>query len=138
MTTDDEKVRGIAPRAAAWWDRAKVTVMGLSIIGAVIGTTFALGATQAEITAQIAALSEKVIETRDTVRAITGRLDEHGESIARMSERLGRLETQREEQARNIQLFWAKDWADLKLRVERIEQVILHSGRPSVRDGGER
>lgn len=133
MSDDEERIKAVAGKAMTWWDRARVTVLGLGILGAVVSTAFVVGSAQSEIMGQLASLSEKVTEVRDTVRVMTGRLDEHGQAIAAVNERLGKLEVAREEQSRNIALFWARDWTDIRSRVERIEQMLIHADRPTVR-----
>lgn len=111
-------------KAGTWWERARVTVLGISILITIITTAYFAGSVQAEIVGKLDSTARIVAEIRDTSKI-------QGETIHQIAERLSRLETAKESQDNNIRMFWAFE-ADLKGRVERIEQLIL--GKPTMRE----
>jgi hypothetical protein len=122
---DESKVRTLATRTSAWWERARVSVLGLSILITVITTAYLAGQSLTEVSTKIDQTAHTVVEIREGLKG-------QGMSLANVSDRLSRLETSRDQQAENIRMFWARDWADLKHRVERIEQLIL--GTPTIKE----
>lgn len=126
--TEEERLVEAAKKAGAWWERARVTVLGISILVTLLTTSFFAGGT-------LTSISERVDSTSVAVSAILVKVSNHDTSIAEVSERLAKLETAKDQQAENLRMFWARDWADLK-RVERIEQFVL--GKSTMRERGER
>jgi outer membrane murein-binding lipoprotein Lpp len=96
MDTDEEKLRGIGARAAAWWDKAKITVMGLMILGSVLSTTWVLSGTQSEIAGQINQVAESVKELKTSVSGLATKHEDSTKVNAAQDTRLGSLEEWRE------------------------------------------
>lgn len=94
--TDDEKIRTLGARAAALWERIRITVMGLAILASVISSTWVLSGTQSEIQGQIGKLGESVSEVKTAVRSLKDK-HEAGQVVqASHDTRLGRIEEWRD------------------------------------------
>lgn len=122
VQTDEEQIQGLAARVASWWDRAKITVMGLSILVAVLSTTWVLGGSQQQIKEQIQRLSDSIIELKAAFAGLTVEQKQAGSSIAGHDTRIGRLEEWRDTTRPDILL--------LKRRVMALERRAL--GLPPV------
>lgn len=105
-------------QARAWWQRWQVIVGALGIVAALIAGVWRLADGQATLQTGVSFIRGT---SEDLVRQATS----INEGLRDLGVRVTRLETAKEEQARNIMLFWEKDWRDLRARVERIEQKII-------------
>lgn len=94
--SDSEKAKTLAALVAQWWERAKVTVMGVSILVAVLSTTWVLSGSQSQIAAQITDVGEAVVE----LKAAFAGLDSAHETTTAITSghdtRIGRLEEWRD------------------------------------------
>ncbi len=124
MQTDEEKMRGFGARAAAWWDKAKLTVMGLSILVAVLSTTWQLSDTQSNIASQIKAVAESVAEVKASVSGLTMKHEDSTKVNA----------------VQDAQIEALKEWRDnlkpdvllIKQRLMALEQATF--GRPYMKE----
>ena len=111
-------------KLGAWWERARVLVVGASVITSIILGVWTLGT-------QLRGIEDSVLSLRQTMTSLVEDGKAAHNAVASLSERVGKLEVAREVQSEAIRLFWAKDWADLKSRVERVE--LRAFGQPEMR-----
>lgn len=144
-TKDTAEVKAKASKLATFWERAKVTVIGVSILLTVLTAAYFQGDNQGTIINELssvkvsltelkASASEMKSEQKETNTAVTKLAGE----LSAVSERTGKLEVFKEAQVEAVRLFWAKDWPFLVRRIEEIEHFIFRQHGPVLREAPPR
>lgn len=120
---DIAEVKEKVGKLSVWWERARVTVLGLSIVIAVLSATYVLGSTQSTILEKLASVVESINDVKSDVGKLADDQKGFTANLSDISERTGKLEAKEEARAESIRLFWAKDWPSLVHRIEEIERA---------------
>lgn len=130
----DDILKQEAVRAATKWDRAKVLVMGITIIGTVLGSTYSIGQAVSEMRSEVSQAVKMLTEIKEKQAESDKKHDNTGAILTSFLARLARLEKFEEAITTNTTLFWSKDWADLMSRLERVEKKVLFGDKPEFRE----
>lgn len=142
---DVTEVKEKVGKLAMLWERAKVTVIGVSILLTVLTAAYFQGDNQGTIINELssvktslaelkASFSEMKNEQKETNATVTKLADELGS----VSERTGKLEAFMDAQLEAVRLFWHKDWPPLIQRIKDIEDYILRHHGPVLREAPPR
>ena len=113
---DEEKLRTIGEKLAALWEQGKIMIMWVSTLAAVLGTTWTLSASQAEIKGQITNVATTVGELKSAFTVLAEKHEQANETIGVHAARLATME----EWKRSIH----ESNAELKLRMMAVEYRI--------------
>lgn len=123
---DIAEVKDKVGKVSVWWERARVTILGLSIVIAVLSATYVLGSTQSTILEKLASVVESINDVRSDVKKLADDQKEFTASLSNITERTGKLEAKEEARAESTRLFWSKDWPTILNRIEMIERDLFH------------
>lgn len=122
--TDEEKLRTFGERIVSFWDRTKITIMGLSILAAVLSTTWLLSGQQSEIQSEIKSVATTVGELKTAFKDLSAKHEVTTGTVATHDSRLVAVEV--------WQRGTSDDFQSAKDRLGFIERLLMGAQPPKV------